>query len=85
MATFDPLTSSGISNALGDGLAAAPVIAAWLDDNGLEAARQCAQRANLGIGRFLQEWQDPYRREQRWSDHPFWSRRHDVMPVDKAM
>ncbi|MBB3140189.1 flavin-dependent dehydrogenase [Halomonas organivorans] len=85
LSSFDPLTSSGISNALGDGLAAAPVIADWLDGNGREAARQYARRANRGIGRFLQEWQDQYRRERRWSDHPFWSRRQGLMPADEAM
>ncbi|GAA0569045.1 tryptophan 7-halogenase [Halomonas salifodinae] len=79
LAAFDPLTSSGISNALGDALAAAPVITDWLHRSGLQAAEQYAFRANRGINRFLREWQGQYGLERRWSDHPFWARRREVM------
>lgn len=80
LAAFDPLTSSGISNALGDGLAAAPVITDWLHNNGLQAAERYALRANRGINRFLREWQGQYNLERRWSDHPFWAHRRGIMP-----
>ncbi|WP_144063000.1 tryptophan 7-halogenase [Litchfieldella anticariensis] len=80
LAAFDPLTSSGISNALGDGLAAAPVITDWLHNNGLQAAERYALRANRGINRFLREWQGQYNLERRWPDHPFWAHRRGVMP-----
>ena len=78
LAAFDPLTSSGISNALGDGLAAAPVITDWLNRHDLQAAEQYALRANKGINRFIKEWQGLYSLERRWSDHPFWAHRHEL-------
>ena len=78
LAAFDPLTSSGISNALGDGLAAAPVITDWLNRHDLQAAEQYALRANRGINRFIKEWQGQYSLERRWSDHPFWAHRREL-------
>lgn len=82
LAALDPLTSSGISNALGDGLAAAPVITDWLHGNSLQAAEQYALRANRGINCFLREWQGQYGLERRWSDHPFWARRREAATAD---
>ncbi|WP_221794299.1 tryptophan 7-halogenase [Oceanobacter mangrovi] len=75
LASFDPLTSSGISNALGDALAAAPVIQGWLQQRDLQPAEHYAERANRGVSRYLQQWLQQYGREKRWSDQPFWARR----------
>ena len=75
MAAFDPLASAGIANALGDALAARPVILGWLEQQSLEPAEAYADRANSGIERFLREWLLQYSRETQWLDQPFWQRR----------
>ncbi|AXE28655.1 hypothetical protein DK842_01215 [Chromobacterium phragmitis] len=71
---LDPLTSSGISGALGDALAAAPAIAAMLDGD-LAPARAYAKRADDGFRRYLAERRRHYRQETRWPEQPFWQRR----------
>lgn len=76
MASFDPLASAGISNALGDALAAIPVILRWLNEHSLKPAETYARRANSGIDRFLRERRIQYSRESRWLDQPFWGIRN---------
>lgn len=75
MAAFDPLASAGIANALGDALAAVPVILGWLERQSLDPAEAYADRANAGIDRFLRERRLQYGRETQWADRPFWQRR----------
>lgn len=76
---FDPLTSSGISGAISDALAAADTIVGWIGSTGaeeaIEAARQYARHADATLRRYLRERQVWYSRERRWADHPFWLRR----------
>lgn len=71
---FDPLTSSGISGALDDALAAVPAIKAqlWGDIN---AAHAYVRRANTTLRRYLVERRKHYNAERRWQDHEFWARR----------
>lgn len=71
---LDPLTSSGISGALRDALAAAPAILGMLEGN-TEAARAYALRANDSFKRYLAERQQHYSLEPRWANGSFWQRR----------
>jgi flavin-dependent dehydrogenase len=71
---FDPLTSSGISGALNDAVAAVPAILQQL--NGCnELAQAYAERANATFKRYLAERQRYYAIERRWSGQAFWARR----------
>lgn len=71
---WDPLTSSGISGALGDGLAAAPAIVDMLE-GGLDGARAYAERANAVFSRYLAQRSQHYGAESRWPQSVFWARR----------
>lgn len=71
---WDPLTSSGISGALSDGLAAAPAIIDMLE-GGCEGARAYVDRANVVFGRYLMQRLQRYEAEPRWPDSAFWARR----------
>lgn len=76
---FDPLTSSGITGALDDALAAADTVVAWFSaKDGMaaaEAARVYVRRAEATLQRYLSEHQRWYARETRFADRPFWQRR----------
>jgi flavin-dependent dehydrogenase len=71
---LDPLTSSGISGALNDALAAVPAILGQLDGR-TGPARDYALRADAGFRRYLAERRQRYGAERRWPGHPFWARR----------
>ncbi len=71
---FDPLTSSGIAGALGDALAAAPVVLAQLAGE-LAPARDWAARADRSFTRYLHGLRQHYANERRYADLPFWARR----------
>ncbi|MFC0696092.1 tryptophan 7-halogenase [Paraburkholderia humisilvae] len=71
---WDPLTSSGISGALGDGLAAVPAIIDMLE-GGRDFAQAYAERANAVFGRYLIERLQRYGIESRWRQSAFWARR----------
>jgi len=75
--SFDPLSSSGISGALADGIAAADTLLQWLDAPSamIEAARAWARRANVTWRRFLDQRQRHYATEKRWPASPFWASR----------
>lgn len=79
LCAFDPLTSSGISGALDDALAAAETIAAWLraksGAEAMQAARVYAQRMAATLGRYVEERRLWYARERRWQERVFWRRR----------
>ena len=72
---FDPLTSLGIAKALDHGKRAASAVAAYLggevsslDDLAVEFSREYADYRGMRA-RY-------YRLEKRWSQSPFWERRH---------
>jgi flavin-dependent dehydrogenase len=74
-AAYDPLSSHGITTAMGSGFYAALAIANLLD------GRDEARFAYLSIlektyAIYLEQQRDCYASEQRWSWHPFWRRRH---------
>ncbi|MCD2339448.1 tryptophan 7-halogenase [Ideonella azotifigens] len=80
---FDPLTSSGISGALADGLAAADTLAAWLAGQPMvPSGRAWAQRADTSWRRYLEQRRMHYAAERRWPDSPFWSARQTAPPPD---
>lgn len=80
MMGLDPLTSSGISGALADGLHAAATLRHWLnapsestaDDQGYDL------RARKLLRRYLDERSLYYSRERRWQNHKFWARRQGL-------
>ena len=75
---FDPLTSSGISGALADGLAAADTLVGWLAGQPMAPSGQAwARRADTSWRRYLDQRRKHYSAEQRWPDSPFWSARKD--------
>jgi flavin-dependent dehydrogenase len=86
--SFDPLSSSGISGALADGLAAAETLLQWLDDPKSMAAvaRAWARRANATWRRFLDQRRLHYSAETRWPTSPFWVARRQPIetPLAKA-
>lgn len=81
LAAFDPLTSSGITNALGDGIAASDVILDWLRRDSLESAERYARRADDSINRYLKERRSHYAAEKRWTKQAFWARRNTIAPI----
>ena len=73
--SFDPLSSQGISNALYTGLAGARAINAALDGHRSALAHYDEHLA--GIYRaYLRNRANFYGYEKRWSEQPFWQRRH---------
>lgn len=74
---LDPLTSSGISSALEDGLQAAQaIIALWSGDSSQLQAYEV--RITKAWQSYLQQRQQHYRNETRWAEHTFWQRRHGL-------
>lgn len=75
---FDPLTSSGISGALADGLAAADTLLGWLAGQPMApSALAWARRADTSWRRYLDQRRHHYRAERRWLDSPFWAARQN--------
>ncbi len=77
ISSFDPLSSQGILKALRSGILASYAIAdhLWRSDGG----RGCARYAALmrrEFATYQETLHNYYRLEQRWSDAPFWRRRH---------
>jgi flavin-dependent dehydrogenase len=73
---LDPLTSSGISCALRDGIAAAALITAWRTGaNPAEAARTYAARSTTAWRHYLAQRRERYTWEKRWPESLFWTRR----------
>jgi hypothetical protein len=73
---YDPVCGQGIIKALRSGTFASYAIADWLhhaDDRGLVRYRLMLQREFAAYRITLQDY---YAQEQRWSQNPFWRRRH---------
>jgi flavin-dependent dehydrogenase len=73
--SFDPLSSQGLLNALFTGLAAAEAADRRLSgaDDSLHEYSKTLSRVYSVYQRHLSNW---YGSETRWSDQPFWRRRH---------
>jgi flavin-dependent dehydrogenase len=82
-ASFDPLSSLGIGYAMLSGIQAARAVDHCLNGNEDLAAAYEADVARHTTDYLIQR-RELYRLEQRWSDRPFWSRRHTVPAVHSA-
>lgn len=82
-ATYDPLSSQGISTALSTGLDAAAAINLHLK-NDSSAMRDYGRRLNEAFANYILNRTAYYRIEKRWPDSPFWSRRHRVAKTSAA-
>lgn len=71
MEARDPLSSSGIPNALGGGIQAARVAADWLFGEG-QLRQGYLRSINLDHQAYLSTHWKTYQIEQRWKDTPFW-------------
>lgn len=78
---FDPVSSYGISSALGSGFYAGNAIADTLVGNAdaLPAYRFVMEQAFM---QYLKMWQQQYEYEQRWPDALFWKRRTAISTAD---
>lgn len=84
--SLDPLSSSGLSGALRDGLEAAGVLLPWLDGGDpAPTGRAWGQRAAGAWARYLAQRRQLYGQERAWPDHPFWHRRHAPVAAPGAL
>jgi flavin-dependent dehydrogenase len=74
--TRDPLSSQGIAAAMEDAEAAASVVAVNLDGDLEEALRSHEAQSRQRLVSYLRTRRSYYSSEARWTDRPFWSRRH---------
>jgi len=74
-AAYDPLSSYGISSAMGNGLYAASAIVSFLTGE-KDALRSFAEIVDRTYARYLLMHHDRYLMERRWPREPFWQRRH---------
>lgn len=75
-ATFDPLSSHGLTTALWTGERAGAAAAAWLGGDA-KPLSDYARAVAEGAERFLADRRAVYARERRWASRPFWRRRAD--------
>lgn len=80
-ATFDPLSSLGITMALRSGIFGAYAAADWLTRGDASALERHRGVTRAGFNSFLKQWRRQYALEQRWAAEPFWSRRHALEPA----
>lgn len=73
--SYDPLSSHGILNALHTGTEAGHAVAAALDGDA-SAIPGYAEHVDAVYATYLHHLHAYYAAETRWSDHPFWARRH---------
>jgi flavin-dependent dehydrogenase len=71
---LDPLSSQGIFHALYTGLRAGQAVAEVLDGNGAPLVAYDQRLAEIHAA-YLHNRAAVYAAEQRWANHPFWSRR----------
>ncbi len=74
-AAYDPLSSHGITTAMGCGFYAAQAITNLLDGQA-EAHFAYLSLLEKTYAIYLEQQRECYASEQRWPWHPFWSRRH---------
>lgn len=76
--TRDPLSSQGIAAVMEDAEAAASVVALNFGGNLGEALRSHEDRSRQKLAGYLRTRCSYYRSEARWTDRPFWARRHEL-------
>jgi flavin-dependent dehydrogenase len=78
---FDPLSSQGIAKALRSGVFASYAVADSLLRNDNRGRARYRDFSADEFSAYQQTLGEYYRREQRWSDQPFWQRRHAIEAV----
>jgi flavin-dependent dehydrogenase len=76
---FDPLSSLGLSFALASAREAAAVITASLAGAGTAPLADYLAGLRAELSSYRRTHRDVYRREQRWSDRPFWRSRQGAI------
>lgn len=79
VASFDPLSSHGITTALWSGMQAAKAAAAWLEGDAAPLARY-VESVRRGLDEFLAQRSAIYARERRFAAAPYWQRRQASPP-----
>lgn len=80
-ASFDPLSSHGMTTALWTGVRGAKAAQAWLSGDHTEV-QEYAQEVSRGVDRFLTDRTGVYGRESRFAKRPFWQRRAQPVAHD---
>ncbi len=75
-AAFDPLSSQGITNALRSGILASYAAGDALCRNDSVALSRYTAVLSVQRQSYERTYIEQYAREQRWSESPFWMRRH---------
>ncbi|WP_158800159.1 FAD-dependent monooxygenase [Pedobacter sp. L105] len=73
--TYDPITSHGLTAAMGGAIYAATAIKSYLDGNP-EAMAAYSYVQQEAFNNYLSMLQNHYSIEQRWNNSQFWKRRH---------
>lgn len=73
----DPLSGSGVERAIDTGVRGALAMDDWLD-GGREGVEQYESDVDAEFDAYRKRWRSYYALEERWSDRPFWRRRHDA-------
>jgi len=71
---YDPISSGGISAAMGGGIDAAEAVVKAMEGDD-DAPERYAKRLDQAYDRYLRLLAAYYRDEKRWADRPFWKRR----------
>jgi flavin-dependent dehydrogenase len=75
-ASFDPLSSLGIGYAMHSGCHAARAIEHYLDKADSSPLASYAAAVKQQFATYVPTWRNYYQYEQRFTDAPFWQRRH---------
>ncbi len=82
VASYDPISSSGIPRALSSGIHGAFIAVDSLYSNG-ELLKTYSQAIEQDFRQYLQTQWQYYQRETRWPDSVFWARRRAVIAISK--
>lgn len=79
--TFDPLSSAGIYKAIHSGIKAGETIAATRAGN-TQALTNYQTQIRMAIADYLEQKQQYYQKETRWSNSTFWQRRQNKVTTE---
>jgi flavin-dependent dehydrogenase len=84
-AAFDPLSAQGMTSAMRSGILAGFTVGDVLIKRKTTAVQRYTAIARVQQGSFVRTHRAHYAEEQRWSDQPFWMRRHSVPVADESL
>jgi len=84
-AAFDPLSAQGMTSAMRSGVLAGFAVGDMLVKQKASAVQRYAAIARVQQGSFARTHREHYAEEQRWSNQPFWRRRHSVQAMDESL